>query len=106
LKSSIRIILVMALLLIVAGCSSPESQLIGKWVGRTGTFEFLKDKTGIINPPVGRVELPANVPFKWEMVGKDTVRLNISINGGRMSIAKFEGKDVLIIEDDKFVKTK
>ena len=52
-KTTIIACLVMVLCLIAAGCSKPESRLVGKWVGKTGSFDFMKDKTGIINPPEG-----------------------------------------------------
>jgi hypothetical protein len=87
----------------MAGCSKPESVLVGKWVGSTGSFEFFKDKTGIVSPPKGRADLPANVPFKWSVVGSDEVRMYLAIGEGKTVLGKL-GKNALIIEDDKFVK--
>jgi len=96
----------MAVLAVIAGCSSPESKLVGDWFGKTGSIEFYKDKTGVINPPRGTADLPANIKFKWDFVEKDRVRMDIAINGGKSTFAKFNGKDELIVEEDKFVKAK
>ena len=97
--------LVAALLIVVTGCSSPspESRLVGKWIGKTGSIEFFKDKTGLINAPIEQLDLPVNVQFKWEVVDKDSVRMNIAVNGGKTTLAKFDGK-ALIVEDDRFEK--
>jgi hypothetical protein len=102
----IFLILAAAVLIAVAGCGSPESRLVGKWVGKTGSIEFFKDKTGVINPPNGVTDLPANVQFKWDFVQKGTVRMIIAIGGGKTSLAKFSGRNVLIVEEDRFVKGK
>lgn len=102
-KRTIFACLVMVLCLIAAGCSKPESRLVGKWVGKTGSFDFMKDKTGIINPPEG-IALPRNVPFKWSVQGSDTVRIDVGPPVGKTFFGKLESKDSLIIEDDKFVK--
>lgn len=104
-KKTIIVCLVMVLCLIVAGCSKPESRLIGKWMGKTGSFEFMKDKTGTINPPEG-VALPRNVQFKWSVQGNDTVRIDVGPPVGKSYFGKLESGDSLIIEDDKFVKQK
>ncbi|MCX6983766.1 MAG: hypothetical protein NT118_03295 [Lentisphaerae bacterium] len=105
-KASINVCLVMVLcLLMVAGCSRPESGLVGKWVGKSGSFDFMKDKTGLINPPEG-VALPRNVQFKWSIQGSDTVRIDVGPPVGKTFFGKLESKDALIIEDDKFVKQK
>jgi len=105
LKSSIRMILAMAVLIAITGCSSSitESKLVGKWVGKTGSVEFFKDKTGLINAPIEQLDLPVNVQFKWEIVDKDSVRMVIAIGGGKTTLAKFDGK-ALIVEDDRFEK--
>ena len=103
-KSFIYILLAASILIAVAACSSPESGLVGKWVGRTGTVEFFKDKTGVINAPKEQTNLPANVQFRWDIAQKGTVRMVIAIDGGKTSLAKFAGKKVLIIEDDRFTK--
>ena len=104
-KSSIRMILAMAVLIAITGCSSSitESKLVGKWVGKTGSVEFFKDKTGLINAPIEQLDLPVNVQFRWEIVEKDSVRMNIAVNGGKTTVAKFDGK-ALIVEDDRFEK--
>jgi hypothetical protein len=103
LKAAMFICLVMVFCLITAGCGKPESRLIGKWVGKTGSFEFRKDKTGVINPPEG-VALPRNVVFIWSVQGSDTVRIDVGTPVGKTFFGKLESKDALIIEDDKFVK--
>ena len=103
-KSSLLIGLAMILCLFMTACSK-ESKLIGKWVGDTGSFEFSKDKTGLINPPQG-TNLPTNVPFKWSMQGSDTVRMDVGAPVGRMYFGRLESSDTLIIEDGKFVKQK
>ena len=90
--------------LVMTGCGKPEATLVGKWVGRTGSFEFFKDKTGFVNPAPGQPTLPTNVPFKWTVVGSDEVRMYLPIAGGKTVFGKLESKKVLIIEDDKFVK--
>jgi len=97
--------LVMVLcLLVMTGCSKPESVLVGKWVGKTGSFEFFKDMTGIVNPTQGQTNLPTNVPFKWSVVGSDELRMLFPIGGGRTIFGKLESRKVLIVEDDRFVK--
>ncbi len=102
-KTTIFIILLMSFCLVFAGCSNPESRLVGKWVGKTGSFSFAKNKTGIINPPEG-VPLPRNVPFNWSIQGSDTVRIDVGPPVGRTYFGKMENKNALIIEDDIFVK--
>ena len=97
--------LVMVLCLLTAGCGKPESRLVGKWVGKTGSFEFMKDKTGVINPPEG-IALPRNVQFKWSIQGSDTVRIDVGPPVWKIYFGKLESKDALIIEEDKFVKQK
>lgn len=92
--------------LAVVGCGKPESVIIGKWVGKTGSFEFFKDKTGIVNPSPGQAGLPTNVPFKWSIVGDDEVRMLMPIGGGRTIFGKLENKKILIVEDDRFMKQK
>ena len=97
--------LVMVLCLLTAGCGKPESRLVGKWVGKTGSFEFMKDKTGVINPPEG-IALPRNVQFKWSIQGSDTVRIDVGPPVLKIYFGKLESRDALIIEEDKFVKQK
>jgi hypothetical protein len=104
-RTTIIACLVMLLCLLVAGCSRPESILVGQWVGKTGSFVFMKDKTGVINPPEG-IALPRNVPFKWSVQGSDTVRIDVGPPVGKTFFGKLESKDALIIEEDKFVKQK
>jgi hypothetical protein len=87
------------------GCGKPESKFVGNWVGKTGTFQFMKDKTGVINPPPG-VDLPRNVRFKWSLQGSDTVRIDVGPPIGKSFFGKMVTSDNLIIEDDKFVKQK
>ncbi len=102
-KRSILVTLLMVICLVASGCSKPESRLVGKWVGKTGSFDFAKDKTGIINPPAG-VALPNNVPFKWSVQGSDTVRIDVGPPVGRTYFGKLESSNALVIEDDVFVK--
>jgi len=90
--------------LVMAGCDKPEATMVGKWVGKTGSFEFFKDKTGVVTPAPGQANLPANVPFKWSVVGSDEVRMYFPIGEGKTVLGKLESKKALIIEDDKFVK--
>ena len=97
--------LVMVLCLLTAGCGKPESRLVGKWVGKTGSFEFMKDKSGVINPPEG-IALPRNVQFKWSIQGSDTVRIDVGTPVWKIYFGKLESRDSLIIEEDKFVKQK
>jgi hypothetical protein len=97
------ITLLMVICLSTAGCGKPESRFIGKWVGKTGSFDFLKDKTGVINPPEG-IALPRNVQFKWSIQGNDMVRIDVGPPVGKTYFGKMESKDSLVIEDDKFVK--
>jgi hypothetical protein len=104
-KSSIVIGMLLMLCLVISACSKPERVLVGKWVGKSGTFEFSSNKTGVINPPVG-VALPRNVPFKWSIQGNDLVKMDVSAPVERTYFGKLEQKDVLVIEDDKFVKQK
>jgi hypothetical protein len=93
----------LALCLLMTACSKPETVLIGKWVGMSGSFQFFKDKTGVINPPEG-ANLPRNVPFKWNMQGSDTVKIDVGSPVGRTYSGKLESKKVLVVEEDKFVK--
>ena len=90
--------------MVMTGCSKPEATLVGKWVGKTGSFEFFKDKSGVVSPAPGQANLPTNVPFKWSVVGSDEVRMYLPIAGGKTVFGKLESKKILIIEDDKFVK--
>jgi len=106
LRNSIFAFLLIALLVFAAGCSKPESRLVGKWVGQTGSLEFFSNKTGVINPPAWRKDLPVNTRFTWKVEGNDTVTMIIDVQGGRTAFGKLEGKDALIVEDDKFVKQK
>ncbi len=102
-KRSMLIALLITICLVIAGCGKPESKLIGKWVGKTGSFVFMKDKTGVINPPEG-IALPRNVQFKWSIQGNDTVRIDVGPPVQKSYFGKLESRDSLIIEDDKFVK--
>jgi hypothetical protein len=106
LKKTIISLLLFVFCICLAGCGNPESRLIGKWVGKSGSFEFKKDKSGLINPPAGIVDLPRNVPFKWVVQGRDSVRIDVGPPIGKSYFGKLEGKDSLIIEDDKFTKLK
>ena len=105
-KLFIYSMLMAIVLTVVTSCGSPESRLVGKWVSTTGTIEFFKDKTGVINPPKEQTDLPVNVQFKWDFVQKGTVRMIIAIGGGKISLAKFNGRNVLIVEEDRFTKAK
>ena len=93
------------LCMLVVACGKPESRLVGKWAGRTGSIEFFKNKTGVINPPPG-ANLPLNTPFTWSVQGSDTVKMDVGAPAGRTTFGKLEGKDSLIVEDDKFIKLK
>lgn len=103
-KRSIWVVLLIAVLFTACGCQSKESKLTGKWAGKTGSIEFFANNTGVINPPKEHNELPSRVPFKWDFVQKDSVRMVIAIGGGRTTFAKFDGKDGLVVEDDRFSK--
>ena len=87
-----------------AGCDNTDSRLVGKWVGKTGSIEFFINKTGIINPPGGQLDLPANVQFRWDVLDKERVLMSFTTGGGKNVIGKFAGKEALIVEDDRFVK--
>lgn len=102
-KTTLLITLFMVFFLFTAGCGGPESKLVGKWVGKTGSFEFMKDKTGIVNPPEG-IALPRNVRFIWSVQGSDTVRIDVGPPIQKSFFGKLENKNSLIIEEDKFVK--
>ncbi len=102
-KRSILVTMFAVFCLVIAACGRPESKLIGKWMGKTGSFEFMKDKTGVINPPEG-VALPHNVRFKWSVQGNDMVRIDVGPPVQKSYFGKLENKNSLIIEDDKFVK--
>ncbi|HEX9022898.1 MAG TPA: hypothetical protein VF799_03570 [Geobacteraceae bacterium] len=102
-KRTMLITLFVVFCLITAGCGKPESKLVGTWVGKTGSFVFMQDKTGVINPPEG-VALPRDVRFKWSIQGSDTVRIDVGPPIQKSYFGKLENKDSLIIEDDKFVK--
>ncbi|BCG48295.1 hypothetical protein GEOBRER4_n3181 [Citrifermentans bremense] len=96
-------ILVFVSLAAIISCSKPESRLLGKWVGKSGSFQFNENKTGVMNPPAG-VNLPHNIQFIWAVRDDDSVQLSIQPPIGKEVLARFEGKKVLVIEDDKFVK--
>jgi hypothetical protein len=104
-KSKFAVSLLSILLLAIFGCSKPESKYVGIWSGKTGTFQFADNMTGLINPPAG-VNLPKNVPFKWSLQGKDTVRIDVGPPIGKTFFGKMISNENLIIEDDKFVKMK
>lgn len=98
---------VCALLLLVvfaAGCSSPESNVVGVWASKTGSIEFFKDKSGVINPPQGEPDLPKNVKFQWSIEGEDVVNMTLEPPISKVVKAKLDGKKVLIVEEDRFVK--
>jgi len=103
LKTSIIAGLILSLCLLSFGCSKNESKFTGKWVGQTGSFEFLKDNTGVINPPKG-VDLPRDVRFKWGLQGSDTVKIDVGPPVGKTFFGKLINKDSLVIEEDKFVR--
>ncbi|MFZ3209264.1 MAG: hypothetical protein WA140_10580 [Geobacteraceae bacterium] len=103
LKNCVIITLALVLTLALLSCSKPESRMIGKWVGNSGSFQFYNNKTGVMNPPEG-VRLPGNIPFTWEIQEKDSIMLIIAPPVGKRVSAKLESKNVLVIEDDKFVK--
>lgn len=105
-KTSMFMGLLILILSVTTSCSRVESRLIGKWVGSTGTIEFFKNKTGLINPPKERIDLPANVSFIWRVEGSDIVAMIINVPGGRTSFGKLMGSDTLIVEEDKFIKQK
>lgn len=102
-KHLIRVVLVTALLSLAVACSS-EPDMVGKWVGKTGSFEFSSDKTGVINPPADRADLPKNVGYNWSIQGKDTVKMEIGAPVGKVIFGKLEGKNVLVVEEDKFTR--
>jgi hypothetical protein len=88
---------------VMMGCSKPESKFIGTWTGKTGSFHFAKDNTGLINPPDG-VNLPKNVQFKWSLQENDTVRIDVGPPVLKTFFGKLITNNDLIIEDDKFVR--
>lgn len=102
-------IVVMAFFL-VAGCSKPESKLIGAW-SNTKTesrIEFNKDHTGAIyqrtNP-----NIPPNIPFRWTMLGDSQFKVEVGVPGATNAPAangRLEGKDMMILENDTFKKVK
>ncbi len=102
-KRLMLIALLMVFCAVSTGCGRLESKLIGKWEGKTGSFVFMKDKTGVINPPAG-IALPRNVQFKWSVQGSDTVRIDVGPPVGKTYFGKMESGDALVIEDEKFVK--
>jgi hypothetical protein len=104
-KFKIAVSILLMLFVIALGCSKPESKFTGTWIGRTGSFQFSNDRTGVINPP-GGVNLPKNVQFKWSLQGNDTVRIDVGPPVGKIFFGKLVSNDNLIIEDDKFVKQK
>jgi hypothetical protein len=104
-KSKIIVCLVLLICAMATGCSKPESKFTGKWIGKTGSFDFSKDKTGVINPPLG-VDLPRNVQFKWSLQGRDIVRIDVGPPVGKSYFGKLQNNDAIIIEDDTFVKQK
>lgn len=89
---------------LVAACSSPESKIEGKWVGKTGSLEFFKDKSGIINPPAGSTDLPLNVRYSWSLDGADTVKLEVGPPVEKVIFGKLEGGTAMIVEGDRFTK--
>ena len=105
-KASLRVILAagLAATVAMAGCSKPESRLIGKWVGQSGTIEFFANKSGVISPRGEVTGLPANVRFHWDMPAEDSVRIELSQSGGKSSLGKLVDKKVLVVEDDRFLK--
>jgi hypothetical protein len=105
LKTSIIVSLLLIICFVVAGCNKSESRFEGKWVGKTGSFDFYKNRTGVINPPEG-IALPRNVQFKWSVQGSDTVRIDVGAPVGKSFYGKLVTDSALIIEDDRFVKQK
>jgi hypothetical protein len=97
-------------LMLVLGCSRPESRLVGKWMNEktSSTIEFNKDKTGAIyqrNSP----NLPPNIPFKWTMLKDDEFQVEVGAPGSTNAPAahgRLTTKDTLLLENDTFKKMK
>jgi len=87
----------------IVSCSKPEANLVGKWVGKTGQFEFKTDKTGTMTlPQVSQAQ--ANFPYKWSMQGDDVVAMVFPPPINKTVFGKLGGKTSLVVEDDTFKK--
>lgn len=99
----LKLVCAIVLCLGIVACSKPESKLVGKWVGKTGNFEFTADKNGVMTLP----QVPAaklSFPYKWSMQGDDVVAMVFAQPINKTIFGKLESKTSLIIEDDKFTK--
>jgi hypothetical protein len=104
-KSKMVVSVLLVFFATALGCSKSESKFTGTWIGKTGSFQFSKNNTGVINPP-GGVNLPKNVQFKWSLQGNDTVRIDVGPPVGKTFFGKLVTNDDLVIEEDKFVRQK
>jgi len=84
------------------GCSKPETNLIGTWGGKTGSFEFKENKTGLMSPK----DNPAvKIPFRWSIQGEDVVAMIFPHPVNKTIFGKLE-TDSLVVEEDSFKKQK
>jgi len=94
----------------ISACAKPESTLTGRWASeKTSTaIEFKTDKTGVIHLK-SNGNLPAEVPFRWEMTGNGNFRIQMTLPGSstiRSGNGVLHDNQKMILEDDPFTKIK
>lgn len=97
-------------LLSIFACSKPESKLIGTWVNEKtpSSITFNNDHTGVIHQRT-QADLPADLVFKWTMLGSDQFRVDVLVSGaaaGPAAQGTIVGNDTMVLQNDTFKKMK
>jgi len=92
----------------ISACAKPESTITGRWRSeKTATeMEFKTNNTGIIHLK-SNGNLPAEVPFKWEMTGNENFKIQMSLPGSstvRSGNGVLHDNQKMTLEDDPFTK--
>jgi hypothetical protein len=109
-RSAITSLAILLCLLSVFACSKPESKLVGTWINEktSSSMEFNSDKTGIIHQRT-QIKIPADLPFKWTMLGDKQFRVEVTVPGApapATAEGRLEGSDTLVLQNDTFRRMK
>ncbi len=109
-RSAITSLAILLCLLSVFACSKPEAKLVGTWINEktSSSMEFNSDKTGIIHQRT-QINIPADLPFKWTMLGNKQFRVEVTVPGApapATAEGRLEGSDALVLQNDTFRKMK
>jgi hypothetical protein len=109
-RSVITSLTIMLCLVSVFACSKPESKLVGTWINEktSSSMEFKSDKTGIIHQKT-QVNIPADLAFKWTMLGDKQFRVEVTVPASpdpATAEGSLEGSDTLVLQNDTFKKMK